>query len=188
MNAKRLIAKAGTLVLAVLLAGHLSTAGGSGTSDAFDAVIAGEGCTSILVGKDASTDGSVMTTHTCDCGTCDWTWRHVPAGDHKPGSTRKIYHVSQYKTWPPSEGLKWDVYKKDFAGLEIPQVPHTYAYHHAMFGYMNEKQVAIGESTIGCQRKMQNPTPAAKLDLTMLTLLGIERAATASISPVSVCP
>ncbi|NTV82266.1 MAG: hypothetical protein HGA24_12710, partial [Candidatus Aminicenantes bacterium] len=60
-----------------------------------------------------------------------------------------------------------------------PEVPHTYAYHHAMFGYMNDNQVAIGESTIGCQRKMQNPTPAAKLDLTMLTLLGIERAATA---------
>ena len=120
-----------------------------------------------------------MTTHTCDCGTCDWTWRHVPAADHKPGSIRKIYHVSQYKTWPPAEGLKWDIYKKDFAGLEIPEVAHTYAYHHGMFGYMNEKQVAIGESTIGCQRKLQNPTPSAKLDLTMLTLLAMERAATA---------
>ena len=55
-----------------------------------------EACTVILVGKDASTDGSVMTTHTCDCGTCDWTWRHVPAADHKPGEMRKIYHISQY--------------------------------------------------------------------------------------------
>ncbi len=164
-------------VLALLLAGHMTTAT---RQSAFPAdVVAGEGCTSILVGKDASTDGSTMTTHTCDCGTCDWTWRRVPAADHKPGSTRKIYHVSQYKTWPPSEGLKWDLYKKDFTGLEIPEVPHTYAYHHGMFGYMNEKQVAIGESTIGCQRKLQNSTPSAKLDLTMLTLLAMERAATA---------
>ena len=82
-----------------------------------------------------------MTTHTCDCGICDWTWRHVPAADHKPGATRKIYHISQYKTWPPAEGLKWDIYKKDFTGTEIPEVAHTYAYHHGMFGYMNEKQV-----------------------------------------------
>mgnify|MGYP005835843119 CR=1 FL=1 len=138
-----------------------------------------ESCTSILVGKEASADGSTMTTHTCDCGICDWTWRHVPAADHKPGSTRKIYHISQYKTWPPSEGLKWDLYKKDFTGLEIPEVPHTYGYHHGMFGYMNDRQVAVGESSIGCQRKLQNPTPAAKLDLTMLTMLAMERAGTA---------
>jgi len=179
MNLKRLTALAGGLVLAVLLAGHLSTAGGPGPTDVIDPVLAGDACTSILVGKDASTDGSTMTTHTCDCGTCDWTWRHVPAADHKPGSTRKIYHISQYKTWPPAEGLKWDLIKKDFTGLEIPEVAHTYAYHHGMFGYMNEKQVGIGESTIGCQRKLQNPTPSAKLDLSMLTLLAMERAATA---------
>ncbi|MDH4220224.1 MAG: hypothetical protein OEW23_15810, partial [Candidatus Aminicenantes bacterium] len=36
-----------------------------------------DGCTVIIVGKDASVDGSVMTTHTCDCGLCDWTWRYV---------------------------------------------------------------------------------------------------------------
>jgi len=179
MNARRLIALAAALVLAVVLAGHLSTAGGSGPADVVDPVLAGDACTSILVGKDASTDGSTMTTHTCDCGTCDWTWRHVPAADHKPGSTRKVFHISQYKTWPPTEGLKWDLIKKDFTGLEIPEVGHTYAYHHGMFGYMNEKQVAIGESTIGCQRKLQNPTPSAKLDLSMLTLLAMERAATA---------
>jgi dipeptidase len=177
MKAKRILPLAGVLALAVLMAGHVSP---TSIGPSFgDAVVAGEGCTSILVGKDASTDGSTMTTHTCDCGTCDWTWRHVPAADHKPGSTRKIYHISQYKTWPPSEGLKWDLYKNDFTDLEIPQVAHTYAYHHGMFGYMNEKQVAIGESTIGCQRKLMNATPSAKLDLSMLTLLAMERAATA---------
>ncbi len=170
-NAFRFSAVLGAIVLALVLAGHGPASAGQAPQAAAD-VVAGEACTSILVGRDASTDGSIMTTHTCDCGTCDWTWRHVPAADHKPGSTRKIYHISQYKTWPPAEGLKWDIYKKDFAGLEIPEVAHTYAYHHGMFGYMNEKQVAIGESTIGCQRKLQNPTPSAKLDLTMLTLLG----------------
>jgi dipeptidase len=138
-----------------------------------------EACTSILVGKNASSDGSTMTTHTCDCGMCDWTFRLVPAEDHKEGDVRKIYHISQYKTWPPEQGLKWEIYKDDYTGLDIPQVAHTYSYIHGMFGYMNENQVALGESTIGCQRKMRNPTPAAKFDITMLTLMAMERAKTA---------
>jgi dipeptidase len=136
-------------------------------------------CTVIIVAKDASTDGSTMTTHTCDCGICDWTWRHVLAADYKPGSVRKIYHISQYKTWPLEEGLKWDLYKKDYANVDIPQVSHTYAFHHGMFGYMNENQVAISESTIGCQRKMVNPTPTPAFDISMLTLVAMERAKTA---------
>ncbi len=158
MKRRHFLALAGALVLAVAPGGPpVRARAAKPRPEPGDAVLAGDACTSILVGKDASVDGSVMTTHTCDCGTCDWTWRHVPAADHKPGSTRQIYHISQYKTWPPSEGLKWDLYKKDYAGFDIPEVPHTYAYHHGMFGYMNENQVAIGESSIGNQRKMSEP-------------------------------
>lgn len=40
-----------------------------------------ENCTVVLVGKDASIDGSTMATHTADCGIADFTWRHVPAAD-----------------------------------------------------------------------------------------------------------
>jgi len=138
-----------------------------------------DGCTVIMVAKGASADGSTMATHTCDCGVCDWTWRHVPAADHQPGETRKIYHINQYKTWPPEEGLKWDLYKNDFTGLEIPEVPHTYGYHHGMFGYMNDQQLGIGESTIGCVRKLNNNTPTPAFDITMLTLIAMERCKTA---------
>ena len=67
-----------------------------------------DGCTVIMVGKEASTDGSVISTHTCDCGFCDWTFRYVPPADHKEGATRKIYHTNQFETWPPDTGLKWD--------------------------------------------------------------------------------
>jgi len=137
-----------------------------------------EACTVIMVGKAASTDGSTMTTHTADCGTCDWTFGHFPAADHKPGSTRKIYHISQYKTW--KEATKWPyAMSQGETGFSIPQVPHTYAFHHGMFGYMNENQVAISESTLGTVRKLVNNTPSAKLDLTMLSLLGMERSRTA---------
>ncbi len=138
-----------------------------------------DACTVVIVGKDASVDGSVMTTHTCDCGVCDWTWRYVPAADYEPGSTRKIYHIDQFKTFPPDEGLKWDIFTRNFTGVEIPQLAHTNAYLHGAFGYMNDQQLAIGESTIGTQRRMENPTPTATFDVTMLTLLAMERCKTA---------
>jgi dipeptidase len=144
-----------------------------------DVDLANENCTVIMVGKAASTDGSTMTTHTADCGSCDWTWRKVPAADHKPGATRSVYHISQMKTWPPKEGLKWDLVKKDAVGLDLPQPPHTFGYMHGVFGYMNDQQLAVGESTIGNVRKIGNSTPAPKMDITMLTLLAMERCKTA---------
>jgi len=151
----------------------------SKNTESFDVIIPSDNCTVIMVGKDASTDGSTMTTHTADCGICDWTWRHVAAADHKPGEMRKIYHISQMRTWSPKEGLKWDMIKKDYAGLELLQPPHTYGYVHGVFGYMNDQQLAMGESTIGNQRKIGNSTSAPKMDITMLTLLAMERTKTA---------
>lgn len=176
MNVRRLFLVTGMLVVALVLLGTVVFTGQECKlcdSDLLQGTL--EGCTVVMVGKGASTDGSVMTTHTCDCSFCDWTWRHVPASDHEPGSVRKIYHINQFETWPPEQGLKWEIYKKDYTGLDIPQVPRTYAYHHGMFGYMNEHQLAIGESTIGTHEKMENSTPSAKFDITMLTLLAVER-------------
>jgi len=168
-----------TLAVLVLVFSFIPRTHQSSGADLSREDISEAGCTVIMVAKNASSDGSTIATHTCDCGTCDWTWRHVDAADHKPGEKRKIYHINQYKTWPPEEGLKWDLYKNDFTGLEIPEVPHTFAYHHGMFGYMNENQLAIGESTIGCVKKLFNSTPTPAFDLTMLTLIAMERGKTA---------
>lgn len=140
---------------------------------------ASDGCTVVLVGKDASADGSVISTHTCDCGVCDWTWRYVPPADHEEGAMRRIYYIPQFLTAPPDEGLRWESLEKNFTGLEIPQPDHTFGYLHGMFGYMNDNQVAFGESTIGCRRQLRNNTPTPKFDITMLTLIAMERATTA---------
>jgi len=138
-----------------------------------------DACTVVMVGRLASTDGSVITTHTCDCGTCDWTFRRIPAADHKPGDVRKIYHIGQFDAMNPSMGLKWDRVGDNYTGLDLPQPAHTYGYIHGDFGYMNDKQVAIGESTLGNVPKIENTTPAPKFDITMLTLLAMERGGTA---------
>lgn len=138
-----------------------------------------ERCTTVLVGKDASVDGSVIACQTADCGMCDFTWQYMPADDHKEGSVRKIYHINQMKTWPPEVGGKWVKYVEGYTGTDIPQVPHTYAYQYAVFGHMNEHQLAIAESTIMCRRKMNNATPSAVMDITTLTMLAMERCKTA---------
>lgn len=138
-----------------------------------------EGCTTILVGRKASDDGSVMACQTADCGVCDFTWHVIPAADHPQGALRKIYHINQIKTWPPEEGGKWYRYKENDTGLEIPQPAHTYAYQYGIFGHMNEHQLSIQESTIGCRKKLRNDTPSAKMDIVTLTRLAMERCTTA---------
>ncbi|HEU5169526.1 MAG TPA: C69 family dipeptidase [Gemmatimonadales bacterium] len=95
------------------------------------------GCTTITVGKAASADGSVITSHTCD-GWYDAGLKVVPAADHKPGTMvsieKNMLHADQVK--PEKVG-------------EIPQVRHTYQYFHIGYPIGNEHQVLIGEDTIG---------------------------------------
>jgi dipeptidase len=138
-----------------------------------------EGCTTILVGKKASTDGSVIACQTADCGVCDFTWHYIPAADYDKDAVRKIYHIHQIKTWPPKVGGKWVKYVEGYTEVDIPQVPHTYAYQLSVFGHMNEHQLSIAESSIGCRRKMRNQTPSAVMDITTLTMLAMERCKTA---------
>ena len=50
-----------------------------------------DSCTSILVGRLASADGSTMTSHSCDSGS-DRTWINiVPNKKHKPGEMARVY-------------------------------------------------------------------------------------------------
>jgi dipeptidase len=155
--------KAFPLVLAfaavIVFAGGLSLGPSPRGVSATELDAASEACTVIMVGREASTDGSVMSTHAADCGVCDFTWRHVPAADHKPAEKRRLYNIDQIRTWPPSEGGKWAMVLKDPTAVEIPQAPHTYGYHHAVFGYMNDQQLAIAESTIGPPRPRPPTSP-----------------------------
>ena len=100
----------------------------------------GESCTSIAAGKLATVDGSVITSATCD-GTSRTWMEFVPAADWPDTATVEIY---------------WDVRhtesKLDRLGVIlkgiIPQVAHTNAYLSTGYPCMNEKQLAMGETTI----------------------------------------
>jgi dipeptidase len=181
MFSKKMIPAVLVVTAVLVLAGGISLGrrGPAAPAQDADLGLASEACTVIMVGREASADGSVMSTHAADCGVCDFTWRHIPAADHKPGEMRRLYNIDQIRTWPPSEGGKWAAVLKDPTAVEIPQPARTYAYHHSIFGYMNDQQLAIGESTIGNVRKIGNPTPTPATNISMLTLLAVERCRTA---------
>lgn len=118
-------------------------------SDAPDEENAGLECTSIMVGRNASADGSVITSHTCD-GTSH-TWINiVPAADHRRSETtplRKNWRKTRFVT--DTVGIKQ-------VGV-IPQVRHTYAYVNTGYPSLNEKQLGIGETTFTGPDTLINP-------------------------------
>ena len=128
-----------------------------------------ESCTSILVGKLASADGSTMTSHSCDSGT-DRTWMNiVPHQKHNAGDKTKV--------WLEPKGTKGPDDSDRVPTGEIPQVPETYKYLNAAYPIMNEHQVAIGETTTGGKRELQSKEGI--IDAPELYRLILERAKTA---------
>ena len=95
-------------------------------------------CTDIIVGKNASADGSVITSHTGCCSEC--RVHVVPAQTFEKGAMAPVYYGLQ--------GVKKPLHKYGKILGYIPQVEKTYAYFHTGYSHMNEHQLAIGESTL----------------------------------------
>ncbi len=136
------------LAILVLAAGLLSTP--ARTPQAADREFGEEpdSCTSIQVGRLASTDGSVMTCHTCDGNYRTWL-RIEPHAKYSKGTRNKIFWGTLHTETP------WDTRGKIEKG-EIPQVEETYAFLNTAYPCLNEKQLAIGETTIGGRQELQN--------------------------------
>jgi len=105
-------------------------------------------CTSIMAGRLATTDGSVITAHSCDGNYRTWL-NIVPHQKHEKGSTNKIYFGKMHTE------TSWDLRGHVLRG-DIPQVDETYAFLNVAYPCMNEKQLAIGEATIGGRRELYN--------------------------------
>jgi dipeptidase len=129
-----------------------------------------DACTTITVGKAATVDGSVITTHTCDSRT-DRTWIDIiPAAKHKLGSMRNTY-LNTHRTVRAS-----DLSNQKLQG-QISQVPRTHKYLNTALPCINEHQVAIGEATFGGKRIMRSKIGI--IDYYELNRLMLERATTA---------
>jgi dipeptidase len=164
MKKIRLLALSAVILALLALAPGPARTGPSGRSPLdFDS------CTSILVGRLASADGSTMTSHSCDSGS-DRTWMTiVPNRRHKPGETAKVYLEPKLSKGPDDPDR--------LETGEIPQVAETYAYLNAAYPIMNEHQLAIGETTIGGRRELVSE--AGIIDAPELYRLCLERARTA---------
>ncbi|MCL4203448.1 MAG: C69 family dipeptidase [Pirellulaceae bacterium] len=127
-------------------------------------------CTSILVGRLASRDGSVMTSHTCDSHRTGSQIVVVPAAVHRPNSHRFLTKRSDDDSGPMPR------YGRVPTG-KIPQVAETYGYLAPAYAAMNERQLAIGESTFGGRKELESDQ--GLIDCETLTRLMLERAATA---------
>jgi len=125
-----------------------------------------EGCTSIIVGRLASEDGSTITSHTCDGGYRPWV-NIKPAATYRDGAMNTIYR-----------GLMHTAYAEDMSRVtvkgEIPQVSETYAFLNVAYPCMNEHQLGIGETTFGGRRELRSREGVFQIE--ELERLALERA------------
>jgi len=124
-------------------------------------------CTTILVGKEASADGSVMVTHTCD-GWYDNRVRIIPGGTHSESDMVPVYKEICHGTIPNRPLTKVG---------EIPQVKETYTYFHVAYPFMNEHQVIMGEAT--WTGRDENYCPNGWMMIEQLQVFALQRAKTA---------
>jgi len=120
-------------------------------------IFAQDGCTDIIVGKKASVDGSVITSHTGCCEECRVFV--VPAQTFKKGEMAPVYYGLQDVRKPLHE-------YGEIIGY-IPQVEKTYAYFHSGYSHMNEFQLAIGESTLSQREELKVDRKTGKQIMTI---------------------
>ncbi len=128
-----------------------------------------EACTSIMVGRLASTDGSVITSHTCDARYRTWM-EVVPARDYERDTVTAVYK-NRFHTRAAS----------DSTGMPrlgvIPQVRHTYRFLDTAYPCLNEKQLAMGETTISGRDTLRNEKGIFMIE--ELARIALERCTTA---------
>ena len=107
-----------------------------------------ESCTSIMVGKKASTDGSVITSHTCDGG---YRTRMdiVPAATYPNDTIQTIYTGRMHTEY--AEGTRGMIAKGT-----IPEAKTTFQFLNTAYPCLNEKQLGIGETTITGRKELVN--------------------------------
>lgn len=150
-------------------------------------------CTSILVGRDASGEGSPVTSHTVDCSACDFRLSKVKG--QKYGSERPVYkYRAEYPRFlGPSKGktyesavpyYPWVASEGPFAPIGTIANPDdvvAFDYVDGAYGIMNEKGLSIGESTCGAVLTAKPVSEGGKalLDVRELSLIAMERCETA---------
>ena len=129
-----------------------------------------EACTTITVGKDASADGSVITSHTLDDHRSHTTIDIRRPRTYKAGDSFTCYRIAG------NDSGAMPAYTQVPVGV-IPQALRTYGYINTSLPCMNDHQLAIGESTFGGRESLVSDK--GLIDLWRLVQILIERCTTA---------
>ncbi|MDR0940292.1 MAG: C69 family dipeptidase [Mediterranea sp.] len=113
-------------------------------------------CTNLIVGKNASTDGSTIVSYSADSYGLYGELYHYPAATYPKGTMLAVH--------------EWDTGK--YLG-QIAQAERTYN----VIGNMNEFQLTIGETTFGGRHELADSTGI--VDYGSLIYIGLQRARTA---------
>lgn len=113
-------------------------------------------CTNLIVGKNASADGSTIVSYSADSYGLFGQLYHYPAATYKKGALLDVY--------------EWDSNK--YLG-KIPQATQTYN----VIGNINEHQVTIAETTFGGRPELKDTLGI--LDYGSLIYIGLQRSRTA---------
>jgi dipeptidase len=130
----------------------------------------GDACTVVTVGKLASADGSVMTSHTCDSHRTRSWLDIMPAMTYKAGATTTLVKRTEI------DSLAMPVYGAAPTG-DIPQVARAHGFINTAYPCMNDVQLAIGESTFGGRPSLR--TERGMIECEVLVRLLMERCTTA---------
>lgn len=114
-------------------------------------------CTNLIITKGASSNGSVMITYAADSHTRYGALFFYPAAQNPKGSMLEVYHYENGKLMGT-----------------IPEAAQTYN----VIGFMNEHQVAIGETTWGGLDSLANQ-PGAIMDYGSLMKIALQRSKSA---------
>ena len=115
---------------------------------------AGDGCTIISAGKQATSDGSVITSHSDGCSEC--RLRVVPGRTYPRGAMADVHWGMVYYGRDDPNGGRPLGDNGTVIG-QVPQAERTYTYFHSGYSQFNEHQLAIAEST--CSQKRELATP-----------------------------
>ena len=129
-----------------------------------------DGCTSVTLGKMATVDGSVITSHTDDSHRTRSWMDIVPAARHPRSATTSMYKRVA------CDSFAMPTYAHLPIG-EIPQVRETYQFLNTAYPSMNQFQLGIGESTFGGREELHSD--AGLIDCQSLCRLMLERCKTA---------
>lgn len=113
-------------------------------------------CTNLIVGRQASTDGSTIVSYSADSYGLFGELYHYPAGTHAKGTMRPVH--------------EWDTGK--YLG-EIPEARTTYN----VIGNMNEHQLTITETTFGGREELVDTTGI--IDYGSLIYIALQRSKSA---------